>query len=64
MDTVQVTFYLAIATFILAFFAAVSAGITAWMACETRKYRKLMERKYLSEIQDMESIQTAVKEDA
>ena len=39
----QSTFLLAIATFALALVAAVSAGFTAWMACETRKSRKLYE---------------------
>ncbi len=43
MDIAQVTFLLAIATFALAVIAALSVGFTAWMACETRKYRKLYE---------------------
>ena len=43
MDIVQVTFLLAIATFALAVVATLSAGFTAWMACETKKSRKLYE---------------------
>jgi hypothetical protein len=37
-------FLLALATFVLALVAAVSAGFTAWMAWETRTSRKLTEK--------------------
>lgn len=42
---------LVIATFVLAVVAAVSAAFTAWMACETRKSRKLTERWLLPQLE-------------
>jgi len=52
MDTVQATFYLAIATFVLAFFAMISAVATAWMARETKESNKL-NRKMVEYIRDI-----------